>query len=377
MPHPPRPLRLSLALPPAELEWAADLLEQAAEALLSGDEATAAVRLREANSRTLHAHGHLLMNGADPVIHRIEAQPDAPPRVPKPKRATIRMPTNAEQDAVYRRDGYRCRYCGCRIVLKEARAAFTSMLPDAAPWPGDDKGKHGAFYALNGCVDHLVPHARGGDNDLANLVTACWPCNFGKWDFLIEELGLADPRLRPPVVDAWDGLARIVPLRRRDLAPKLIPADKPRKTTARPVGPETPPESPEAWFARLDEACGPVSSRLKSFLGALDALGLTWSLKKALVIRVTRAGKIYDVVGFEPDGVVQVPWMIRDAKAEYKPFAITLSQAITGSVHYETRTMWRVKGADGPLRVDQILEVEDVVLEGLERLRRDIERAKA
>lgn len=51
---------------------------------------------------------------------------------------------------VFKRDGFVCQYCG------------------AAP-PG---------AVLQ--VDHIVAVAKGGDNDMVNLVTSCQPCNIGK-----------------------------------------------------------------------------------------------------------------------------------------------------------------------------------------------------
>lgn len=53
---------------------------------------------------------------------------------------------------VLTRDGYRCRYCG-------ADAGSTTLH-----------------------MDHVVPRAAGGRDDLANLVTACIDCNYGKAD---------------------------------------------------------------------------------------------------------------------------------------------------------------------------------------------------
>lgn len=52
--------------------------------------------------------------------------------------------------AVLSRDGFRCRYCG------------------AGP---EEQVLH---------IDHRVPVALGGTNDIDNLVTACLPCNLGK-----------------------------------------------------------------------------------------------------------------------------------------------------------------------------------------------------
>jgi hypothetical protein len=51
---------------------------------------------------------------------------------------------------VFKRDNFACQYCGAHppaVVLE---------------------------------VDHIVPVAEGGQNDMDNLVTACFPCNRGK-----------------------------------------------------------------------------------------------------------------------------------------------------------------------------------------------------
>lgn len=36
-------------------------------------------------------------------------------------------------------------------------------------------------------VDHVHPKSKGGTDDMENLVTACWECNQGKTDLIIEE----------------------------------------------------------------------------------------------------------------------------------------------------------------------------------------------
>lgn len=51
---------------------------------------------------------------------------------------------------VFRRDGFRCRYCGAN--------------PIDAPLE----------------VDHVIPVSAGGKNGIDNLVSACFPCNRGK-----------------------------------------------------------------------------------------------------------------------------------------------------------------------------------------------------
>lgn len=54
--------------------------------------------------------------------------------------------------SIWRRDGFRCTYCGI--------SAF-------------DKG-----VTLE--VDHVIPVSRGGTDDPENLTTACRPCNWAK-----------------------------------------------------------------------------------------------------------------------------------------------------------------------------------------------------
>ena len=72
---------------------------------------------------------------------------------------TLSTPQLAERywwplrNAVMKRDGYRCVYCG-------------------------DEAE---------CADHVVPHSRGGSNDESNLVASCLPCNSSKNDRLLSE----------------------------------------------------------------------------------------------------------------------------------------------------------------------------------------------
>jgi hypothetical protein len=64
------------------------------------------------------------------------------------------------------------------------------------------------FKAMWLQYDHLLTHARSGNNDLENIVITCAPCNYGRWNRTVEEVGLIDPRTREPVRSAWDGLER-------------------------------------------------------------------------------------------------------------------------------------------------------------------------
>ncbi len=52
----------------------------------------------------------------------------------------------------------------------------------------------------------LLPHSRGGGNDLSNILITCSGCNYGRMALTLEEVGLFDPRLRPRPPTDWDGL---------------------------------------------------------------------------------------------------------------------------------------------------------------------------
>jgi 5-methylcytosine-specific restriction endonuclease McrA len=77
-------------------------------------------------------------------------------------------------------------------------------------WGDRNAEQHAGLQAMWVQYDHVVPHARGGDNALTNLVVACAPCNCARMDYTLEEVGLLDPRTREPVRSSWDGLERLL-----------------------------------------------------------------------------------------------------------------------------------------------------------------------
>lgn len=58
---------------------------------------------------------------------------------------------------VFKRDGFTCTYCG----------------------------RHPPLVILE--VDHIIPRAAGGDDEMENLTTSCWDCNHGKGAKLLDE----------------------------------------------------------------------------------------------------------------------------------------------------------------------------------------------
>jgi len=96
-----------------------------------------------------------------------------------------------------RRDNYRCRYCEQPVLPVEFFRKFSKLVgPEEFQFKGKNAEIHGIRLVFGATADHVVPWADGGPTSSSNLVTACWPCNFGKYDFSLEELGMTDPRDR-------------------------------------------------------------------------------------------------------------------------------------------------------------------------------------
>jgi len=125
----------------------------------------------------------------------------------------VRQPSKSQMELVFQRDGYHCRYCSLRIIPNYVFDLFGRIVGlDVFATGGRAEQRHGAALTFRGCADHVVPHFLGGKTDLDNLVTACWPCNFGKDRFTCDEIGIEDPRLRPRLAsNEWDGLVSLVP----------------------------------------------------------------------------------------------------------------------------------------------------------------------
>jgi 5-methylcytosine-specific restriction endonuclease McrA len=117
---------------------------------------------------------------------------------------------------IYERDGFRCRYCGLPVIPREVLRATTLVVGSAAFGTGKpNEENHGGALLSWAQVDHVVPWNLGGSTDLQNLVTSCWACNYGKHNYALEQIGVADPRERLPSEPTeswrrWDGLTSLL-----------------------------------------------------------------------------------------------------------------------------------------------------------------------
>jgi 5-methylcytosine-specific restriction endonuclease McrA len=124
----------------------------------------------------------------------------------------VRSPKKLEM-AVFKRDGYRCRYCGLRLVPGDVLKAFSKIVGrDAFRVTGRNLERHGMVFGCRGIADHVVSWKLGGRTNMDNLASACWSCNYGKSGYTLAQIGVDDPLAKPgPVSDGWDGLISFLP----------------------------------------------------------------------------------------------------------------------------------------------------------------------
>lgn len=210
--HPFWRTRTCFQEPPESEVWtAANDLQKAVDALLVGDHDTATKYIRSAERPKLLAWGVPIMSVVKPEI--IRWRPIDETKLPPSGRVDTGRFTPSLLDAMYRRDGWRCRFCGCPVVRPAARNRLGRLLPGAFRWT-TCYGDHAGFFVLSGVADHVQPHSWSGPTNLDNLVTCCQPCNYGRGSAFLSEVGLVDPRRRDPYpADGWDGLERVLILR--------------------------------------------------------------------------------------------------------------------------------------------------------------------
>jgi 5-methylcytosine-specific restriction endonuclease McrA len=231
-----------------------ELLSGAADAHLNGNPAAADALFRQASLPEV-------WNWTNPAWE----WPHLNVRVPKPDGDTRAVPemerdpvrdlrrdprAAAVRAAVLARDGYRCRYCGIPVVDADIRAIAHALYPDAIPWHGKELRKqHAAFQCFWLQYDHVVPHSHGGRSSADNVVICCALCNYGKWDYTLRQLGISDPRLRPPEPVTWDGLERLRACRPpRTARSRASDAKLEMREAQAPVLKETPPPANSSAF---------------------------------------------------------------------------------------------------------------------------------
>lgn len=200
-------MRNSFLPPIPEIEQGVEHLKCAMDALLANEIEVARSFVVKADLPVISEFYMRIAGKTDPIIHYQSKQPKS---LSKEIRSKIRMPSAKEELLVFRRDGWRCRFCGTRVIYRKARKIFLSTFPVETHWVSSEFKRHSTLHAQAASLDHILPHSRGGGSEELNLVTACGPCQFGRGKWTLEEVGFNNPLDRPPRIDNWNGLEELI-----------------------------------------------------------------------------------------------------------------------------------------------------------------------
>jgi 5-methylcytosine-specific restriction endonuclease McrA len=200
--------------PIPEIFAAAELLNCAADAHVSGDRVTADRLIRRADLPSVREWTDSLWGSRNnhpeqAYYHRLRPVEGVTTSLNKDARPKERMPTTAEKALLIERYGHKCAFCGIPLIRPEVRQFFTTAYPEAAYWGRTNETQHAGFQCLWLQYDHVVPHSHGGVS-IDNLVVTCAGCNYGRVSHTLEEFGLLDPRNFPIEPIHWDGLERVL-----------------------------------------------------------------------------------------------------------------------------------------------------------------------
>ena len=201
-------LKNCLCPPPSEVFEILSFLDEATNLHLEKHHEEAKKLIALANNDKVREWTESLWGAKSPYVKPIKVD-DPLPHLSKDEKIPVRMPNSEMKEMIHKRDGFHCRVCGVPLIRKEVRTYFDKFYPELKIWGNKNILQHAGFQAVWLQYDHVIPHARGGDNSVENIILTCAPCNYSRMNYTFEEIGLEDPRLRKPVKSDWDGLERI------------------------------------------------------------------------------------------------------------------------------------------------------------------------
>jgi 5-methylcytosine-specific restriction endonuclease McrA len=190
----PDPTLWSGTSPLRPKEWFLEAFQAFQQARIAADEGdidSALANLQLTRDRDLNHwfDVHAQNSGRFRAMHfGLEPKPDVIDKDPVKTFASI-------ERELMERDGHTCQYCRMPVLPGSAFTKFRDQVgADNFQTVGTNAQRHGIKLVFSGTLDHVEPHSRGGRTTPENLVTCCWPCNYGKAEYTLAELGLLDPR---------------------------------------------------------------------------------------------------------------------------------------------------------------------------------------
>lgn len=124
----------------------------------------------------------------------------------EPFERTRRSIAKPKQVSVFLRDGFVDQYSGMKLVFPGTLRLLSHLLPTAIPFHPHWKTAecHGLYWDLQATVDHVLPVALGGSNEMNNLVSTSMNNNLAKGHRKLENLRWK--RQQPGTLLEWDGL---------------------------------------------------------------------------------------------------------------------------------------------------------------------------
>ena len=126
--------------PIPEIQFAADLLNTAADNHLAGNHQGARDALSVADMPEVRAFTESMWGAKSkyvPVVPKASGAPVA--------KGEIRMPSSEERRALHARDGFHCRFCGMPVVRAEVRQYLVKAYPELNLWAAGNQNQHAAL----------------------------------------------------------------------------------------------------------------------------------------------------------------------------------------------------------------------------------------
>ncbi len=116
------------------------------------------------------------------------------------------------QFAVWCRNHWACRYCGAPVFFSPALKLLDKISPGHGYYHRNGKENEmvDLFQWTWASIDHIVPFSKGGEDEEANFVTACWRCNLKKGNSLCKEAKIEPNKVNLSAQLAnWDGFSSL------------------------------------------------------------------------------------------------------------------------------------------------------------------------